>query len=140
MNDSDQGASPSSLPYYSDPLEAAYMAKHHGMVFLSSSDGEIQFSLEEESAIPVLELITPMADNYGWVPTNRAYIHPDSLHLLEPKVGDLYLITEPDDDAILHNVTVVLDNNLCEKWRNRPTGEIIRRDGKAFHWPKSEAV
>lgn len=54
--------------YYTDPLAAAWMGKHFGMRF----DTEIEpyLYLHGEDNVPY-------------------YIHPDSLQILEPEVGDL---------------------------------------------------
>lgn len=130
--------------YYDDPLEAAHMAKHFGIrLFIPSSDN--WFPAYERMIAPdewwheiQKHEWGKGAEKYFVDPCD--YLNPDGLRAFSPRIGDLYLITEPDDDAIRNNVTIVLDRNLCRKWDRRPIGEIIRRDGKPFFWPKSEAL
>ena len=59
----------------------------------------------------------------------RIEIAEESLHLLEGQPGNLYLIDGSQ-------VTIVVDENLCLKWDERPDGEIIRRNAISFHYPE----
>lgn len=98
--------------FYTDPLAAAWMAKHFGMVFREN----------------------PPQDD-GWVsPPNdvreRYIICPDSLHLLEPQDKDIYINTARSPE-IWHSATGL-------SWHKRY--KIIQRDGKPFFWPESEVV
>lgn len=66
--------------YTDDPLMAAIAIKYHGMrLQVKPHDREIYYEavLEDVARNLQLETIRPH------------YIHPDSLHLLEPQVGDL---------------------------------------------------
>jgi hypothetical protein len=64
----------------------------------------------------------------------RLYIHADSLHLLEPRVGDAIIWRNPvafDCDwrwTIMDSRPVHPDNEF----------RIVQRDGKAFIWPEVE--
>jgi hypothetical protein len=82
--------------FYRDPLEAAYMAKHFGMKF-SFDEYRYQWNSEklEFSATPILKKSHSRCGSPNKILSSMAsvsikfYIHPDSLHLLEPQVRDL---------------------------------------------------
>ncbi len=107
--------------YYDDPLAAAWMAKYFGMNFDATDDG---YSWKD----------------YHLLTAERFYIHPDSMHLLEPK----------SDDLVLHNNKVGYIPSILSQLGS-PVGtppldfakykdaKIIQRNGIAFHWPKEEA-
>lgn len=59
--------------YYTDSLAAAWNAKYHGMKFVWESDG-----------LPIAPLLI---EKMG---VKKPYIAQDSLHLLEPQIGDLF--------------------------------------------------
>jgi hypothetical protein len=61
--------------FYSDPLAAAWMAKHFGMKFQNQNNG---------AEITGQDIVEHAATGN----TCRINIHPDSLSLLEPRVGD----------------------------------------------------
>lgn len=62
----------------------------------------------------------------------RYYLHAKS-KILQPKIGDLYYVTEG-------KTAFELDKTLClEKfWEKRPAGKIIKRNGMAFLMPEVE--
>lgn len=98
--------------FYTDPLEAAYMAKHFGVKF---HDYDWSFDL-----IECLEGITH----------DRNYvIHPDIYHILEPQVGDLLLWSG--------HYHVAYTEDEAKKFKY---GKIIQRNGKAFFWPEMDGV
>jgi hypothetical protein len=74
------------------------------------------------------------------------FIHPDSLHLLEPQAGDFWQdrdlggVLELVRDRLLVRMPgmQVLDAKRGD-WVSA-TGRIIQRNGMAFHWPESEAA
>lgn len=68
--------------FYDDPIAAAWMAKHFGMEFVIEPSGDVV--TWKEFGVVSLK---------SWV--ERFYIHPDSLHLLEPQNGDCVI----DDDG-----------------------------------------
>lgn len=107
--------------FYTDPLAAAFMAKHFGMIFwtgcedASPDDADnIRSALEEEA-------IT------GNPSEGRFHIHSESLHLLEAKIGDL--LTGPNGKVAMFYMGDTNPSSRCP---------IIQRDGKPFHWPESE--
>src|SRR5579863_1248979 len=57
--------------FYKDPLAAAWMTAKFGMEFIDLITGRIEPS------------------DIGTALYTRGYVHPDSLHLLEPREGDL---------------------------------------------------
>jgi hypothetical protein len=107
--------------FYSDPLAAAWMAKHHGMLFCN---GDF-----------TLKLTAILDDNFHPI---KFVVHSDSLPLLEPRVGDLIYITESKIGTLarLHDGNLKL---FTGDWMIKPDRVyIIRRDGKPFFWPESE--
>ena len=69
--------------FYTDPLAAAWMAKHFGMEFDWFSD---------QGNGPVAQTPESIAHDILYPGTGgRYYIHPDSLHLLEPQARDTVL-------------------------------------------------
>lgn len=106
--------------YYTDPLAAAWMAKHFGMRFYEGlepfEDGE-PFEIEQYG---ILKEAARQAWNECYSKNPYVYIHPDSLHLLEPNKAT---------DHIIHD-----ENEQGEILRSR----IIQRNGLAFMWPESE--
>lgn len=121
--------------FYTDPLAAAWMARHFGMTF----DAPIQPVIKYDGT-PSMQ-ITPKC----------FYLHVDSLRLLEPRVGDLvYTRAEMKMRRIDERKTGCDDYHL---WRadhvwpqpfpdedETVTMKIVQRDGKPFHWPESEAA
>jgi hypothetical protein len=119
MTDSVQGASPSHN-YYTDPLQAAWMVENHGMCITN----HVGTPLKSESIVGG-DLFPPF------------YIHPDSLHLLEPQVGDI--VIEINQLSGQERPCRISNDEHLRFWVG-PETIIIRRNGKAFHWPASEAA
>lgn len=88
--------SPQVRYLYTDPLAAAWMAKQFGMRFCDRTG----FSV---SADPSMWY---MADRHHIA--GSLYVHPDSLHLLEPQQDDLGLATNTN------NLTVAFFRGI--KW------------------------
>jgi hypothetical protein len=120
MSESETGASPSFRYYYTDPLAAAWMAKHHGMLFEDFGD------LAHRYAGPCL--YSCLDEDHVSFKSKRFYIHPDSLHLLEPQVGDFYV------NDFGHGYRLCSEDNLESVER------ILERDGQPIHWPEREAA
>ena len=119
--------------FYSDPLAAAYMAKHHGMKFQNQNNG---------AEITGQDIVEHAATGN----TCRINIHPDSLSLLEPLVGDCIEFPAAVPDQ---RFATVRDNEMDMTKLHRSfaryklsIGEarIIQRSGLAFMWPEQEAV
>ena len=111
--------------FYTDPLAAAWMAKHFGMRFWNGAH-EIQ--------------MLPLVDGEK---AGLWHIHPDSLHLLQPQVGDL-VVTQHDEAGV---VTQMNPSGGLDFGRWFSIGEegkfdsdnhkVVQRHGIAFHWPES---
>jgi hypothetical protein len=140
---------PQERLFYTDPLAAAWMAKHFGTAF-QCRDRESDFFRDIE--------FTLFANDVHWsavvweLSDRRFYIHPDSLHLLEPQPGDLFRFGErgpvyeciPDhDDSIakLGNIPLPPQWEVSyAREKNRGRIKIIQRNGIAFMLPESEGV
>ncbi|WP_435008031.1 hypothetical protein P12x_005298 [Tundrisphaera lichenicola] len=118
--------------FYTDPLAAAWMAKHFGMQLQYIE----HYSDDSWYAKICHEKIVDIAAKYGFdsYELKEIHIHPDSLHLLEPQEGD-YVDLHPNG-LLIHNGAEFNDAFLKREsnWR------IIQRNGIAFHWPESEAA
>jgi hypothetical protein len=122
--------------FYTDALAAAWQAKHFEMRFWNGGH-EIH--------------VLPLVDGEG---TGRWYIHPDSLHLLEPKEGDLVkygLLShfgvigdrcEYDvEDGKLFRLSQTTEWDMGESFgffASKRDAKIIQRNGIPFHWPQFE--
>lgn len=124
-------AASSSRYFYTDPLAAAWMAKHFGMdVRIDCPDGE-----------RFLDAITTHGVNTfgGAIAANnytRFYIHPDSLLLLEPQVGDALQLN--DKPYIISLIGYEIER-LAHRKRHEKA-RIILRNGIPFMWPESEPL
>lgn len=107
--------------FYTDPLAAAWMAKHFGMEFTVTHNGPGCLGKHPLGETPILEHRPPF------------YIHPDSLPLLGPQVGDLAILPADHEHS---DATRIMEDNI--RWVAEVGAKIIQRDGKAFHWPESE--
>jgi hypothetical protein len=139
--------------FYTDPLAAAWMAKHFGMKLyrIITQDmvdeygcgkaGE-QFDWTDSSVMQdadtVGDLLFHLYDlDYGCI-----YVHPDSLHLLQPQLLDLLFYAEQrvclpvyeeeqkdkpsvDKCAAKHDI----EAGICV---------VMQRNGTPFMWPESE--
>lgn len=102
--------------YYTDPLVAAWMAKHWEMRFIV--DGEMHDWATEISM--------PMAEYH---------IHPDSLILLEGKRNDIRILK---DNSKLNLVDMVQRTSEYDGPAIDDEWPIIYRDGKHFFWPQHD--
>lgn len=106
--------------FYTDPLAAAWMARHFGM------------RPKEEVGSPIVrQFPAPIELPY------RAYIRPDSLHLLEPIDGDLLLVKAQHPFYV--SSTNIADLLKCIE-RDGWIYAILQRNGTAFMWPESEDI
>ena len=113
--------------FYCDPLAAAWMQEHFGMRFVSRDSGK-----EFEKSLLVFNAGSPVES----IRKGQVYVvHPESLPLLEPKLGDLVFAGRPDND--LGEILEFGPFVHKEAQAHLRVVEIIQRDGKAFHWPES---
>ena len=111
--------------FYTDPLAAAWMAKHFGMEFqFKSSDGGF-FPLTEDAIIDALRPFKTLKD--------KAYINPNSLHLLEPQADDVMMQGNLPYCVIDSSV-----NSASHEWVRDGLARIIQRNGIAFMWPERD--
>lgn len=143
--------------FYTDPLAAAWMAKHFSMKL------ELRYTPEEiaeyepgteayffENAM-IDDGIAEMWEDVIAAGCRRIYIHTDSLPLLKPKRWDVmtdrgknsvgFVMTSLPDLTVIQSSTENAEQVLTrveiypagfDSWR------IIQRDGKPFFWPESE--
>lgn len=97
--------------FYTDPLAAAWMAKHFQMQIgdYTTSEETICFWGFQEGC-------------------NKFYIYPDSLSILQPQGGDLIEVTIGTEQYTLYYYSGGL----------APGDKIIQRNGKQFFWPEVE--
>lgn len=124
--------------FYTDPLEAAYMAKRYRMDILLIDDAH---ALKPDYFRDWTSIIGELEDCHAIEPDkarDKYYIHSDSLSILEPRVGDLMkqgsgyeIVTKIFDDGrgVVSQSSVFL-----------PPYHIIQRNGIPFFWPKSKNV
>ena len=142
--------------YYTDPLAAAYMAKHYCMKF-RDNDGE---TLESDRDV----LVGNYDGGYYDPVEGNIEVHPDSLHLLEPQVGDAVEFDRwfwdrqrfheykdypyhahygrvgaygrNDEYLGISSCGVGWDNTDADSPRFTLPFKIIQRNGKPFFWPE----
>lgn len=133
--------------YYNDSLAAAWMAKHFGMRFEDTCEGKEQGRIGYNAGRYIFAECDDLFDHAE----NRLinlYLHPDSLPLLVPKVGDV--IQRFEEEFIYYGLQTVVDDATAHKYcyessahinsfKSDQTGfRIIQRNGKPFHWPECE--
>lgn len=113
--------------YYDCPIKAAYMAKYFNVTFAGSDGLERTYLGMADEIIPshLPEIATPI------------YIHPDSLHILEPQEGDIYVDYWSDRSPEYYTPLKEKPDNSLEP-PNWVGYKIIQRNGKPFMWPESE--
>jgi len=139
------GASPKSPRYF-------YRNAHHALSMMI--DHDMKFLVEHYATKELLQA------NVEWLAMHifgklsgkpvqpvRLFVHPDSLHLLEPQVGDVCVLgsgcvatyVQKQNSALLG----VIGFSGLPHYGNadsNPIAGIIQRNGIAFHWPESEAA
>lgn len=98
--------------FYTDPLAADWMVKHFGMEFEHRG-------IRDENSIYI--------------------IHPDSLHLLEPQVGDLVTVNDAQDAHIAFHQDFIDALKANYTLFSHPV-RSIQRNAILFMWPESEEV
>lgn len=125
--------------YYDDPYAAAYMYHRHGMVMADGEGRPLEWCYEFSC------FYLPEGDGTSW--EGYFYVHPDSIHLLEPREGDLTVRGEPEVYSYLCYETKEFPQ-ICNREQGvRPRNacggnwhvlQIIQRDDKQFFWPKEK--
>lgn len=133
--------------YYSDPLAAAWMSDKFLMRF--EWDCRTLGKQSQGSAYEVPFCYDVISVDRMNSRPEKYYIHPDSLHLLEPQAGDV--ATDTSNPAL---EVIEIDKGqyggacqysgkieLKNAKHRKEIGllKIIQRNGKAFMWPEVEA-
>lgn len=139
--------------YYTDPLAAAWMALHFGVVL--EDEGQYGAVRNHKNAESIL---TDMEDCHS-VELDRAqqmyYLNSNSLHILEPMVGDLVSNTHDAYSAkhrpcsgivvgfMNDNTSAVVSTGIRHNGKEAFVEavralKIIQRNGVAFMWPEQE--
>lgn len=114
--------------YYDDPLEAAWMAKHHGMRFLDVRGAELLWGVVDNVFCWAVDDVQPDGSRPGYAGIEFYPCH-DSLPLLEPRVGDAGIVRYDEFEEL-------------GQWPEAgqisgfQSFEILQRDGRAFFTPK----
>ena len=132
--------------FYTDPLAAAWMMFHQGVKI----DGNSYARIRLDKFCTKIE-VYHMEDWFA----PKFYVHPDSLPLLTPRVGDLVTNTfRGNHGRECSGVVESMANGgasavitTCERHNGKrhffeSVSQLIvlQRDGKPFHWPESEAA
>lgn len=100
--------------YYTCPIKAAYMAKYYGMRFVDCSK---EYDISDFVRLDYGDVYDDLDEKF--------YIHPDSLHLLEPVAGDLLI--GPNNKVAMFYMGDTEPSDKCK---------IILRNGMVFMWPE----
>lgn len=115
--------------FYTDTLAAAWMNAHFKMEFEAGT---------WEAVHEVSDYGRESVCMYGFDDT-KIHIHPDSLHLLDPKICDICNVNESGYGIIigfdLVTQKAVFANGILGALENI---KIIQRNGIPFMWPESE--
>lgn len=141
--------------FYTDPLAAAWMAKCFGVRLLVTQNSDTNLDLAPYREEKWFEIARSAGIG---LQANRYYIHPDSLHLLEPRCADKvsysFGVGSHAGEAWDEVRGVVLSNDEgypyvgngepyvlvdgCDAFPLTRLTNIFQRNGIAFHWPESD--
>lgn len=136
--------------FYTDPLAAAWMVKHHGLKIHGPVHTAVGARAISIKPMPVWILARAIeAQEKGQAYEDAKYcIHHDSLHLLEPRVGDFFRWTTSAGkdwhethhrfvrEGADERYTIGTAKRLIEELH----GKILERNNMPFIWPQSEEV
>jgi len=146
--------------FYTDPLAAAWMARHFGMKLVCLHHNKDDGVEAEQAGTPYpfahAILSAEMWEDAIHATCRRIYVHAESLRLLEPQVGDMISHLTSGGERASYTI-VPQDSPLKEKcphsfgppsradWDLKHASgvwehKIIQRNGVAFHHPESEAT
>jgi hypothetical protein len=123
--------------YYTDPMAAAWMAKHHFMRIIACESPLYEKDERERDIKSLLYSAADQEIDDG----SKYYIHPDSVHILEPQIDDIGMDTEE---------VIFLCEGITPGWSCLSTDsdgytimktgdiKIIQRNGIAFMYPEKE--
>lgn len=117
--------------YYTDPLKASWMAREFGVKFFDGGLPDEDGDFYEIGVLGCLDEAMRLTWNKIYLTKPFVYTHPDSMHIFEPKVGDVVLTGDNDYMEITYDVA-----SFSARHGFRT---IIQRDNKAFFWPEVEA-
>lgn len=141
--------------YYTDPLAAAWMAKHFGMKLHSihtdeqMADYDIpetdrNFDWFDSCIVDGFERDVEMVSDaieYIEKASDCIYIHPDSLHLLEPQEGDAVEFdrwnwSRKREDRGFQDAPTGMDYGAIRKTKstNREDGYFVQISSAGFRW------
>ena len=125
--------------FYTDPLAAAWMGQHFNMV---TYIGRLPDDWDAYGQPNWHQCVDDWKYRQEKLkqPAPKFYLHPESLNLLEPQVGDLLRGDEQAIPTIRFMHLPDSDQMGVAAALMRRGFKIIQRKGKAFHWPESEAV
>jgi hypothetical protein len=127
--------------FYTDPLAAAWMELHHDV-----KTGNLDDPFFSAWQVTFFEADWRRSGEQPPEYRQRYYIHPDSLHLLEPRIGDLihngccalyYMVIDEWISGFSGNAEVEVERAV-DWFSGEHYGLIIQRGGKPFMWPESE--
>jgi hypothetical protein len=118
--------------FYTDALAIAWMEEKHGFSFVDGAGNEV-------TVVDGAIIANAFGDKSSVV--NNAYVHPDSLPLLEPKDGDLVCANVSYDGvtSLAPLFAYVVWGELRAGMNVANVERIVERNGMAFMWPESEA-
>jgi hypothetical protein len=117
--------------YYDCPIEAAYMAKYHGVKF----DAEIPISFDEGYINYVQNNTYTTLSYYQEHVQDELYIAPESMEIFEPKVGDFIYKGWDDCKGNPHWIT---PQTIEDDLSTQLPVKIVERNNKPFIMPKEE--
>ena len=136
--------------FYTDPIAAAWMAKHHGMSFEVKQPWDERYPEMSPGTLALERAVAEFSARTnkpfpGMVPY---FINPDSVHLLDPTHGDIVRLDKRMIECVERSeggkwrkvwrcVNAYSEFLRCNNWIAPHVLEIVQRDGKAFIWPES---
>jgi len=123
--------------YYTDPLQAAYMEREHGVrILLNGREVGIpdwppllndSLTRTQEKAYGLVKV------TWGQLPV-KLYIHPDSYHIFKPQDGDENI------DGWVYNAETKMWDHKIVKYVWNGVKSIDKRNNKPFFMPKVRYV
>lgn len=115
--------------FYTDAIAAAWMAKHFGMQYVCGGDSCMTWESIQEY---------DMNGKWEWDAPIKpiAYIHPDSLFLIEPTNGDVMYVPEDPTQKYPYAISYIWRPFFIKKDDERAV--IVMRDNKPFFMPQKE--